>query len=69
MINIKNFIDKVSAVEGKGKRDIVLPLEEARALKDELSKLLLDLHSLNSRHSTKIELPDSIVVDMVGAKW
>lgn len=44
MINLKTFIDRVSAAERRGGRDIVLTLEESRGLRDEIAKLLVELH-------------------------
>jgi hypothetical protein len=42
MIHIKRFIDKVSSMEGRQSRDVVLPLADARALRDEITKLIMD---------------------------
>lgn len=47
MIHIKRFIDKISMMEGRQNKDIVLPISEARYLRDEISKLLLELHDRN----------------------
>lgn len=48
MINIKRFIDKVSVVESKQGKDFVMPISEARGLRDELAKILADQYTLNS---------------------
>lgn len=42
MVNIKRFFDRVSVMESKPGRDLVLPSTEARALRDEIAKLLID---------------------------
>lgn len=42
MIHIKRFVDKVSLMENKQGKDVVIPISEARGLRDELSKLLAD---------------------------
>jgi hypothetical protein len=44
MINIKKFIEKVSYIESRQGKDVVIPISEARGLRDELSKLLVDLY-------------------------
>lgn len=44
MIYIKRFIDKISYMENKQSKDLVMPMTEARGLRDELAKLLVDLH-------------------------
>jgi hypothetical protein len=48
MIHIKRFIDKISAMESKQNKDIVIPMQEARGLRDDIAKLLADLHLLSS---------------------
>lgn len=47
MIHIKRFVDKMSAVEAKQSKDVVLPIADARGLRDEITKLLAELHDLN----------------------
>jgi hypothetical protein len=42
MINIKRFIDRVASVDSRQGKDVVIPLSEARGLRDELAKLLID---------------------------
>lgn len=66
MIYIKKFIDKVSIVESKQSKDLVIPMIEARGLRDELAKLLTDYYTLNN--SSKKEEP-SINVVMKGGNW
>ena len=46
MIHIKRFVDKVNLIEGKQGRDVVIPISEARGLRDELTKLLADNYEL-----------------------
>jgi hypothetical protein len=48
MIHIKRFIDKISAMESKQNKDVVISMQEARGLRDDISKLLADLHLLTS---------------------
>jgi len=42
MINIKRFIDRVASVDSRQGKDVVIPLSEARGLRDELAKLIID---------------------------
>jgi hypothetical protein len=64
MIQIKSFIDKIAYIEGRQRRDVVLTIEEARALRDEITKLLLDQKT--QVQSTKTE-PIEIVLK--GGNW
>lgn len=43
MNNIKRFIDRVSLIESRHGKDVVIPIMEARGLRDELTKILIDL--------------------------
>lgn len=63
---IKKFIDKVSLMESKTNKDLVISLTDARGLRDELSKLLTDLHELQYGKSKKDEV---IQVEIVGGKF
>lgn len=54
MVNIKRFIDKVAVAESKQTKDLVLPMSDARGLRDELSKLLSDLYDMSQeQHKSK----------------
>lgn len=46
MLHIKRFIDKVSVMESRQGKDVVIPISEARILRDELSKLIIDNYEL-----------------------
>lgn len=58
MIHIKRFIEKVSITEAKQSKDIVLPIADARGLRDELAKLLSDLYeySVTAQDEKKEEI-------------
>lgn len=47
MLHIKRFIDKVSMMESRQGKDVVIPISEARILRDELSKLIIDNYELS----------------------
>jgi hypothetical protein len=52
MIHIKRFVDKVTLIEGKQGRDVVIPISEARGLRDEMTKLLADNYELLQNTTT-----------------
>jgi hypothetical protein len=58
MIHIKRFIEKVSITEAKQSKDIVLPIADARGLRDEIAKLLSDLYeySVKAQDEKKEEI-------------
>ena len=63
MIQIKQFIDRVSAQEGRAGRDVVLSIDEARMLRDELVYLLADRVVELSRN------PPVTEVIVQGGRW
>lgn len=74
MINTKRFIDRVSLIEGRNGRDLVLSIGEARQLRDELAKLLLDLHSAEQQNIQAAQAKQSSAVSVndvviTGGKW
>jgi len=66
MIYIKKFIDKVSLLESKMNKDVILPITDARGLRDEISKLLSDLHDSNAK---KEKVEEVIKVEITGGKF
>jgi hypothetical protein len=66
MIYIRKFIDKISSMEGRQGRDIVMTLDEARALRDDITFLLLDKVEANKNNQQD---QDVIQVELKGGKW
>jgi len=66
MIHIKRFIDKVSIMEAKQGKDVVIPIGEARGLRDELSKLLVDNYELLQN---KVAVEPVFQVEMNGGRF
>jgi len=61
MINVKKFIDKVALAETRNSVQVVLPLLEAKQLRDEIMKIMLD-----QREQT---VENNIQVVMRGERW
>ena len=64
MIQIKRFIDKIASMEGRQGRDVIMPIADARALRDEITKLLLD-----QRESVPTKTNEVVEVVMKGSAW
>lgn len=62
MTNIKKFIDKIVTAEGRQAREVVMTLNDAKGLRDELLKILLDQRE-------NVKEPETIQVVMSGGKW
>lgn len=65
MIHIKKFLDKVSLSESRQNKDIVLPISDARGLRDEIAKLLSDLYDINKNKKDK----DVLQIDIKGGSF
>ena len=64
MIQIKRFIDRVATIESRQGRDVIIPLPDARILRDELAKLLIDMHG------TKKDSPEEVIqIQMTGGTF
>ena len=66
MIYIKRFIDRIASLEGRKTKDLVMTLEEARGLRDELDKLLADNYDLLKKQKASDEV---IKVEINAGKW
>lgn len=65
MINIKRFIDKIASVEGRQGKDVIIPITEARGLRDELAKLLAD----QVENGKQVKSEEPIEIQIVGGKF
>lgn len=66
MIHIKRFIDRVANIETRQGKDVVIPLSDARGLRDELAKLLVDHYEITEGKKNTSEV---IQVELVGGKF
>jgi len=47
-------MDKVSLLESKRTKDLVMPMTDARGLRDEIMSILIDLHNLKNNIDDKV---------------
>ena len=66
MLHIKRFIDKVSVMESRQGKDVVIPIGEARILRDELSKLIIDNYELLQN---KVVVEPVLQVELNGGRF
>jgi hypothetical protein len=65
-MHIKRFIDRVSNIESRQGKDVVIPLSDARGLRDELAKLLVDHYEISDVKKNTSEI---IQLELVGGKF
>ncbi len=61
MTIIKRFIDKIAMAEGRQLREVIIPINDAKELRDEVMKLILDKTDKNKN--------EVIEVVVKGGKW
>ena len=62
---IRKFIDRVSQCDATNARDFVWPMQDAKSLHGDITKLLLDIELLQKQQSS--DQPAQIEVD--GGTW
>ena len=68
MIIIKRFIEKVSAQESRQGSNVVIPIDEARLLRDAIAKLIVDNYELLNNKQESID--DKVIqLEINGGKW
>lgn len=68
MIIIKRFIEKVSAQESRHGTSVIIPIDEARLLRDAVAKLIADNYELTNNKQKSVD--DTVIqVEINGGKW
>ena len=65
-MHIKRFIDRVANIESRQGKDVVIPISEARILRDELSKLIIDNYELLQN---KVVVEPVLQVELNGGRF
>jgi hypothetical protein len=65
MLHIKDFVNKVSMGESKASTNVVLPIDHARGLRDDIVMLLAELHELKKEK----EKDETIGVQVKGGNF
>lgn len=64
MVNIKRFVDRVTAMDQNPGKNLTIPVAEARALRDEIVKLLAD------KLESKLNAPAEVIeIQLGGGKF
>jgi len=51
-MHINRFLDKMAVMDSKQNKDVVLPISDARGLRDDITRLLSDLYELQKQKDT-----------------
>jgi hypothetical protein len=69
MNNIKKFIERVSHMDSTGAASLFLSASDARVLRDELSKLLVDFVNSHEKNNNLTTRSDSNERVIRGGSW
>jgi len=64
-MHLQRFIDRVSVTDSRQLKDLVMPMSDARGLRDELVKILIEFHD---REKLPVEEP-VIKVEIKGGRF
>jgi hypothetical protein len=53
MLHVKKFLEKMTLVEAKQNKDLVLPINDARGLRDDIAKLLADYYEMSNKQKNE----------------
>jgi hypothetical protein len=65
VIHIHNFIDKIKFFESKNSKDFIIPLNEAKNLHRDITKLLSTIYALQNQDDTDTQTNTEIS----GGEW
>ena len=68
MIHLQKFIDRVQGTESRGLKDVSIPLNDAKAMSAELTRILLDLQTLREQ-AVKTTQNEVVQVSMDGGTF
>jgi hypothetical protein len=68
-IHLTKFVDRVRGAESRGARDFIMSLKDAQDLHADITRLLLELHSLREHSMLKDNGKDVITVKMDGGSF
>ena len=68
IMHIQKFVDRIRGQEARGMRDFTMTMNEAKDLHADITRLLLQLHTLQTE-ATKTPKTDSVQVQIGGGYY
>jgi len=68
-IHLTKFIDRIRGHEARGARDFVMTMTDAKDLHADITRLLLELHTLRERAATTSQENEIITVEVSGGQF
>jgi DNA primase len=68
-IHIQRFVDRVRGAEARGTRDFTMSMADAKDLHADITRLLLELHTLTETVGNKTNSDQTITVELTGGTF
>ncbi len=68
-MHINRFLDKMAVIESKQNKDVVLPIADARGLRDDITRLLSELFELTQQQKNTDTSGDITQVEIKGGTF
>ena len=65
-LHINRFVDRLKALEQRGTKDFTMPMQDAKDLHADITKLLLQLHEM---HEKKTQTAEVINIEVTGGSF
>jgi hypothetical protein len=66
-MHIKRFLEKMAVMESKQNKDLVMPISDARGLRDDITTLLSDYYKITKDKADTT--PDIVQVEIKGGSF
>ena len=68
-IHLQRFIDRVRGADARGTRDFTMSMSDAKDLHADITRLLLDLHTLKEPIANNTDSDRAITVEITGGTF
>jgi DNA primase len=68
-IHLQRFVDRVRGFEARGTKDFNMSMQDAKDLHADITRLLLDLHTLKETVANKTDSDQVITIDVNGGTF
>jgi hypothetical protein len=68
-IHLQRFIDRVRGADARGTRDFTMSMTDAKDLHADITRLLLDLHTLKESIADKVNRDRAEAVEITGGTF
>ena len=65
-LHINRFVDRLKALEQRGTKDFTMPMQDAKDLHADITKLLLQLQDM---HEAKNQTPETVTIELTGGSF